>query len=69
MHFWTVLPWTHPCPRSQGNEAKVTNRSVYRNSKATTADIGWVTGHTYIAYGPLSNGVTQVVYEGTPAVV
>jgi acetyl-CoA synthetase len=32
-----------------------------------TADIGWVTGHTYIAYGPLSNGATQVVYEGTPA--
>jgi acetyl-CoA synthetase len=30
------------------------------------ADIGWVTGHTYIVYGPLSNGVTQVVYEGTP---
>ena len=32
-----------------------------------TADIGWVTGHTYTVYGPLSNGVTQVVYEGTPA--
>jgi acetyl-CoA synthetase len=32
-----------------------------------TADIGWVTGHTYIVYGPLSNGVSQVVYEGTPA--
>ena len=32
-----------------------------------TADIGWVTGHTYIVYGSLSNGVTQVVYEGTPA--
>ncbi|MCV7159340.1 acetate--CoA ligase [Mycolicibacterium brisbanense] len=32
-----------------------------------TADIGWVTGHTYITYGPLANGVTQVVYEGTPA--
>jgi acetyl-CoA synthetase len=31
-----------------------------------TADIGWVTGHTYIVYGPLSNGVTQVIYEGTP---
>jgi acetyl-CoA synthetase len=30
------------------------------------ADIGWVTGHTYIVYGPLSNGVTQVMYEGTP---
>ena len=32
-----------------------------------TADIGWITGHTYIVYGPLANGVTQVVYEGTPA--
>jgi acetyl-CoA synthetase len=31
-----------------------------------TADIGWVTGHSYIVYGPLANGVTQVVYEGTP---
>ncbi|GAB3007825.1 acetate--CoA ligase [Mycobacterium bourgelatii] len=31
-----------------------------------TADIGWVTGHTYGVYGPLSNGVTEVIYEGTP---
>ncbi|WP_433725100.1 acetate--CoA ligase [Nocardia sp. CA-129566] len=31
-----------------------------------TADIGWVTGHTYIVYGPLSNRTTQVIYEGTP---
>jgi len=31
-----------------------------------TADIGWVTGHTYSVYGPLSNGVTEVLYEGTP---
>ncbi len=31
-----------------------------------TADIGWVTGHTYIVYGPLSNGATQVLFEGTP---
>jgi len=31
-----------------------------------TADIGWVTGHSYIVYGPLSNRVTQMVYEGTP---
>ncbi|WP_031468729.1 acetate--CoA ligase, partial [Sciscionella sediminilitoris] len=30
------------------------------------ADIGWVTGHSYIVYGPLSNGATQVMYEGTP---
>ncbi|MHA6803519.1 acetate--CoA ligase [Salinifilum ghardaiensis] len=31
-----------------------------------TADIGWVTGHTYIVYGPLANRATQVLYEGTP---
>jgi acetyl-CoA synthetase len=31
-----------------------------------TADIGWVTGHSYIVYGPLANGATQVLYEGTP---
>jgi acetyl-CoA synthetase len=31
-----------------------------------TADIGWVTGHTYGVYGPLSNGVTEILYEGTP---
>jgi acetyl-CoA synthetase len=31
-----------------------------------TADIGWVTGHSYIVYGPLANGVTGVMYEGSP---
>ncbi|MEW1655960.1 acetate--CoA ligase [Streptomyces sp. NPDC093707] len=31
-----------------------------------TADVGWVTGHSYIAYGPLANGATEVLYEGTP---
>ncbi|GAB3600121.1 acetate--CoA ligase [Kineococcus gypseus] len=31
-----------------------------------TADVGWVTGHSYVVYGPLANGATQVVYEGTP---
>ncbi|QOR71345.1 acetate--CoA ligase [Ruania alkalisoli] len=31
-----------------------------------TADVGWVTGHSYITYGPLINGATQVLYEGTP---
>src|SRR5690606_23921430 len=30
------------------------------------ADVGWVTGHSYIVYGPLANGATQVMYEGTP---
>jgi len=31
-----------------------------------TADIGWITGHSYVTYGPLANGATQVLYEGTP---
>ncbi len=31
-----------------------------------TADIGWITGHTYVAYGPLAAGVTQIVFEGVP---
>ncbi|WP_432483347.1 acetate--CoA ligase [Kineococcus esterisolvens] len=31
-----------------------------------TADVGWVTGHSYVVYGPLAAGATQVVYEGTP---
>ncbi|GAA4350839.1 acetate--CoA ligase [Microbacterium rhizosphaerae] len=31
-----------------------------------TADIGWITGHSYVVYGPLANGATQVLYEGTP---
>jgi acetyl-CoA synthetase len=32
----------------------------------TAADIGWVTGHSYIVYGPLANGVTSILYEGAP---
>lgn len=31
-----------------------------------TADVGWITGHTYICYGPLAHGATQIVFEGTP---
>ena len=53
-------------------QASYTHHNVFDIKPETdvfwcTADIGWVTGHTYIVYGPLSNGVTQVVYEGTPA--
>ena len=33
-----------------------------------TADVGWITGHTYVAYGPLSNGATILMYEGAPTV-
>ena len=31
-----------------------------------TADVGWITGHTYILYGPLSNGMTTIMFEGVP---
>jgi len=55
--FLTQVSWTH--------------HAVFDLKPSTdvywcTADIGWVTGHSYIVYGPMSNGATQVMYEGTP---
>ena len=52
-------------------QAAYTHRVVFDLKPDTdiywcTADIGWVTGHTYVVYGPLANRVTQVIYEGTP---
>ncbi len=50
--------------------AKLTSRWVFdlRDDDVywCTADVGWVTGHTYVAYGPLMNGATVVMYEGAP---
>ena len=48
-----------------------THRNVFDLKPETdvywcTADVGWVTGHSYVVYGPLVNGATQVIYEGTP---
>ncbi len=52
-------------------QAAYTHRNVFDLHPETdvywcTADVGWVTGHSYITYGPLANGATQVMYEGTP---
>ena len=52
-------------------QASTTHRNVFDLKPETdvywcTADVGWVTGHSYIVYGPLANGATQVIYEGTP---
>ena len=52
-------------------QAAYTHHAVFDHKPETdvywcTADIGWVTGHTYIVYGPLANRATQVIYEGTP---
>ena len=52
-------------------QAAYTHFNVFDLKPATdifwcTADIGWVTGHSYIVYGPLANGATEVIYEGTP---
>ncbi len=52
-------------------QASYTHHAVFDLKPETdvywcTADIGWVTGHSYIVYGPLSNAATQVMYEGTP---
>ena len=33
-----------------------------------TADVGWITGHSYVSYGPLANGATVMIYEGTPTI-
>ena len=48
-----------------------TMRSVFDLKAETdiywcTADVGWITGHSYVVYGPLANGATQVIYEGSP---
>ena len=52
-------------------QAAYTHRVVFDLKPDTdvywcTADVGWITGHSYIVYGPLANGATQVLYEGTP---
>ena len=52
-------------------QASATHRDVFDLKPETdvywcTADIGWITGHSYVVYGPLTNGATQVIYEGTP---
>ncbi len=52
-------------------QAAFTHKNVFDIHPETdiywcTADVGWITGHTYVVYGPLTNGVSQVIYEGTP---
>lgn len=52
-------------------QAAFTHKNVFDLHPETdvywcTADIGWITGHSYVVYGPLANGATQVLYEGTP---
>ncbi len=52
-------------------QAAFTHRSVFDLKPESdvywcTADVGWITGHSYVVYGPLINGATQVIYEGTP---
>ena len=55
--YLTQVAWTHWA---------VFDVKPERDVFWTAADIGWVTGHSYIVYGPLANGVTSVLYEGTP---
>jgi acetyl-CoA synthetase len=55
--YLTQVTWTHHAVFDLKPES-----DVYW----CTADIGWVTGHSYIVYGPLANGATSVMYEGTP---
>ncbi|WP_248962385.1 acetate--CoA ligase [Sphaerisporangium perillae] len=55
--YLTQVAWTHDAVFDLKPES-----DIYW----CTADIGWVTGHSYIVYGPLANGATSVIYEGTP---
>ncbi|WP_347330398.1 acetate--CoA ligase [Marinimicrobium locisalis] len=51
-------------------QAAMTHKYVFDHQEGDvywcTADVGWVTGHTYIVYGPLANGATTVMFEGVP---
>jgi acetyl-CoA synthetase len=52
-------------------QAAYTHKNVFDIKPETdvywcTADVGWITGHTYVVYGPMANGATQLLYEGTP---
>ena len=57
-------------PLPQGEEAKQTMLWTFDLKDSDvfwcTADIGWITGHSYVAYGPLAAGATQIVFEGVP---
>ncbi|HKB50630.1 MAG TPA: acetate--CoA ligase [Solirubrobacterales bacterium] len=55
--YLTGVAWTHRCVFDLKPE-----EDVYW----CAADVGWVTGHSYIVYGPLANGATSVMYEGAP---
>jgi acetyl-CoA synthetase len=55
--YLTQVAWTH---------RHVFDLDVERDVYWCTADVGWITGHSYIVYGPLLNGCTSVMYEGAP---
>ena len=55
--YLTQVAWTHK---------EVFDLKADRDVYWCAADVGWVTGHSYIVYGPLANGATSVMYEGTP---
>ena len=59
--YLTQTSWSHEFLFSNPDAAKRDNDVHW-----CTADLAWVTAHTYEIYGPLSNGVTQVIYEGVP---
>ena len=55
--YMTQVAWTH---------RNVFDLDAEKDVYWCAADVGWVTGHSYIVYGPLANGTTSVMYEGTP---
>eukprot|EP01030_Chromulinospumella_sphaerica_P003323 gene3323-3251_t len=63
--------WYHQALRDVGDDSAMTFKYVldYRDGEVfwCTADVGWVTGHSYIVYGPLANGATTLIFEGVPS--
>ena len=59
---------TRPPATSSASRRRTTTSSTSSRTRSTgaAADVGWVTGHSYIVYGPLANGTTGVLYEGVP---
>ena len=66
------MPWPkgYYAPRKPLTQVAFTHKYVFdvhpESDVYWCAGIGWVTGHSYIVYGPLANGCTSVMYEGTP---
>ena len=62
LHAMNTMRWTFDIKSPDMKSFDIKDNDVFW----CTADVGWITGHTYVAYGPLAMGVTQIIFEGIP---